>query len=365
MKKNKYGLSRRVPPEIKRQIRKDDGYGCILCGDIFVQYEHIDPLWCDAEIHDASKMALLCTSCHDKVTHKRIAKSIIAKAKKEPFCKRKGFAEGKFYPHPEDMKIQIGSSVFSNTDIAITISGKPLIWITRDIHDKACPLQYCGIFYDSSGRKIAYLNKNTFIGLIEECDFQAIENRIEVRVKQREINLILKIEGDKHLEIEKMNFKVHQTKFLLGKQKEIILNDNNKIFGLNAKNFFGGLNIGPIYFMKEQYKQSNISQAIIFLTSKVITNIFGKKVGYILNYNILDLTGNIVGYIQENKVYNLIHDYIGEISEVNNNINILMYSDEYDDQEPIWVSPKIRKIQMFLNKPSFDMTFRLFGLSAV
>ncbi len=42
-----------------------------------------------------------------------------------------------------------------------------------------------------------------------------------------------------------------------------------------------------------------------------------------------------------------------------------MYSDEYDDQEPIWVSPKIRKIQMFLNKPSFDMTFRLFGLSAV
>jgi len=43
MNKNKFGLSRTIPEAIKSQIRRDDGYGCVVCGNALYQYEHIDP----------------------------------------------------------------------------------------------------------------------------------------------------------------------------------------------------------------------------------------------------------------------------------------------------------------------------------
>lgn len=365
MKINKYGLSRNVPAEVKRIIRKKDGYGCIFCGKIFIQYEHIDPQWSDAKEHDASKMALLCSSCHDEVTHKRISKIRVTKAKEDPFCKRNGFANGKFYPHPENMKIQIGNSIFGNTDIAITFEGKPLIWVTRDIHDENCPLQYSGIFFDSTGRKIAYLNKNTFIALIADCDFQAIESRIEVRAKEREINLVLKIQGDENLEITKINYKINNTKIILNNKKEIVINNNITLGEIHTDSCFNGLTIGHQNFYKNRY--TSLFNAITLTKCTEITNIYGRKIGYLLNDKIVDLESNITGYIdtKSNKVFTLAHDYIGVLNESGNKIIIVMYSDEHDDQEPIWVSLKNKKMQMFLSKPLFDTSYRLFGYNSI
>lgn len=61
---NRHGLSRYIPPNIKRTIRKQCGFGCVVCGVAFSMYEHIDPEFCDAKEHDPNKMELLCGSCH-------------------------------------------------------------------------------------------------------------------------------------------------------------------------------------------------------------------------------------------------------------------------------------------------------------
>lgn len=71
---NKHGLKRYIEADIRRKIRHDAGYGCVICGNIFVDYEHIEPEFKDAKKHDPEKMTLLCKGCHDDVTDTRISK---------------------------------------------------------------------------------------------------------------------------------------------------------------------------------------------------------------------------------------------------------------------------------------------------
>lgn len=89
---NAHGLSRYIPADVKRAVRKACGFGCVVCGAALYQYEHIDPIWADATVHDPERIALLCAACHDKVTRGRgLSKDDVAKARRSPRCLMDGF----------------------------------------------------------------------------------------------------------------------------------------------------------------------------------------------------------------------------------------------------------------------------------
>src|SRR5688500_9526885 len=92
---NKFGLSREIPSPTKRVIRQQCGFGCVVCGSGIYQYEHIDPEWHRAKEHSASRIALLCGTCHDYVTRRLWPKSKILKAREHPYCLRKGFSSAR------------------------------------------------------------------------------------------------------------------------------------------------------------------------------------------------------------------------------------------------------------------------------
>jgi len=39
---NQHNLSRDIPRTVKRKVKKDSGFGCVICGSAICQYEHID-----------------------------------------------------------------------------------------------------------------------------------------------------------------------------------------------------------------------------------------------------------------------------------------------------------------------------------
>lgn len=359
---NKHGLSRNIPSDIKAKIRQNDGYGCIKCGNIFIQYEHIEPLFCDAKIHDPDKITLLCAGCHDESTGKRLPKRIINLLKKDPYCKRSGFTKSsKFYPNPEQMIIKIGNSTFSNTDIAITIHGKPIIWVTKDYSDPYSPLLYNAIFMDSNGKKIGYLNNNEFIGIVGSCDFQAISNRIEVRSKKGEINLILEIKGDGFVNIKRLFFKYNNNTIKLSKDGDIQIGENQTFGRINTNNCFGGL--GLMNSPNIRNSLNVLSASILFTRAIKFADIFGNYRGYIYNSKVFDLTFNCVGLVKQNQIYNLFDEYIGNIFKNNNSYtHIVMEKFEYPDQEPIWISPRNKKIFFFQQQILIDTSYRLFDL---
>ncbi|WP_140145769.1 HNH endonuclease, partial [Vibrio parahaemolyticus] len=75
--KNKHGLSRYIPEDVKRKVRQKCGYGCVVCGTAIVEYEHVDPEFSEAKEHDPDKIVLLCSQCHAKVTRKFLSKESI------------------------------------------------------------------------------------------------------------------------------------------------------------------------------------------------------------------------------------------------------------------------------------------------
>ena len=60
---NRFGLGRDIPGTTKRIVRQRCGFGCVVCGAAFYQYEHVDPAFADARVHDPEKICLLCGGC--------------------------------------------------------------------------------------------------------------------------------------------------------------------------------------------------------------------------------------------------------------------------------------------------------------
>ena len=64
--KNKYGLGRYIESDTRRLIRKRCGFGCVICGIGFFDYEHFDPDFAEAKEHNPEGMTLLCMQCNQK-----------------------------------------------------------------------------------------------------------------------------------------------------------------------------------------------------------------------------------------------------------------------------------------------------------
>lgn len=358
---NKHGLSRTIPAEIKNQIRRADGYGCVKCGNLFIEYEHIDPLYCDAKVHDPEKITLLCKGCHGDSTGKRLPKELIKRLKANPYCKKKGIVKGQFYPDPTKMEIFCGSSFFRDTQIIFQINGKPLIWVSRDDYNEFSPLFYNAIFYDSDGNKIGYLNKNHFIGLVKTADIKSIASRVEVRSRPKEITLDIDLEGYKSIRINRINMSYLNTHIVIEKNGDIVLDPrgaNNRFGSISASHCRVGISINGIRRIP-----TKLDKLVFYARNGLINiiDIFGQIQGHFVGGEIYDKHKNLVGYCKNNKIYNLVDEFIGNIMQNNLGIMITMDKDEYDDQEPIWFSKENAILNKFLIKPIYDTSYRLFA----
>ncbi|MDB0077501.1 HNH endonuclease [Acinetobacter baumannii] len=360
---NKHGLSRTISPDIKRTIRQQDGYGCVICGNMLVDYEHIDPLFCDATEHNPANMALLCSHHHDQVTRRILPKRIIKEHKSNPYCKQQGFASSHYFPHPKDIKIKCGTSYFENTKKIIEINGKPIIWIEEEDNE----ILFNAIFYDNEGNKVGYLNKNTFIALVKDCDIYAIASRIEARLKKGMINLQLDIEADGIVDLKRLSANYGGTKININNKGAIHIESHGSSITLNDCKTFncgGGISLGGIpQGQGIFFKLNALEKEIIKNKAKRIIHISGNIKGYIYKNQIINLNDLTSGYIKENSVYNLLDEYIGKLitSNIKNSYTIEIENDEYEDREPIYIEEKNKIINKLLNNPVIDTSYRILG----
>jgi hypothetical protein len=81
---NRHGLSRSIPEEVKRRVRQRCGFGCVVCGDPFITYEHFNPPFKDAEEHREDGITLLCGGCQDKTAKRLMSKETVARHNANP-----------------------------------------------------------------------------------------------------------------------------------------------------------------------------------------------------------------------------------------------------------------------------------------
>jgi len=172
-KPNKHGLRRlgssTEDEAIKRQIREESGYGCVICGLIPYDYEHIEPEFSDAHSHDPNYMTLLCGGCHDQVTRGWIPKSEVWKAKNNPRCLQTGYNSQMLWPGNAIPDLMIGDTLFEDCPNPILVAGEPVITFGYP-EEGDNKISITGNFYDSSGEKIAAITNNEWRGLTTDAD---------------------------------------------------------------------------------------------------------------------------------------------------------------------------------------------------
>ena len=210
--KNKYGLDRKIPPDIKRAVRQHCGFGCVVCGLGIIEYEHVDPKFCKAKEHDADKIALLCPQCHSKVTRGFLSKEKIKKAMQQPLCKQQGFAKEVFDFCGGHPSLQFGGVLLSNCPIPIQVGGQPLFKIEKP-EQEGGPFRLSGVFCDSNGKITLQIMENEWIASTNSWDVEVLGGAITIREAPRKIHLKLAVEPPQKLIVERLDMSLNNLGF--------------------------------------------------------------------------------------------------------------------------------------------------------
>lgn len=184
---NKHGLSRHISDDIKLQIRQACGFGCVVCGMTIYTYEHIDPEFADAKEHDPTKMALLCGSCHLKVTKGIWSKDKIKIARLSPVCKKQGYSND-FFDIGEPFGVSLGRIYFykNETGDLLQIDGKTVLSLKKMEGE---PPKLSGKFCDHLGNIIFEIKDNEWKGNPEAWDIESVGNTLTIKNQQDSILL--------------------------------------------------------------------------------------------------------------------------------------------------------------------------------
>lgn len=213
---NKYGLPRHIPAPVKREIRQRCGFGCVICGFGFYDYEHFDPDYVDAKSHNPAGMTLLCSQCNQKRARGRLSAATVAAANATPKCKQQGFSSEMFDFHPNPIAISIAGVTFYNCRHLIAVNGIPLLSVQPSFKE-GLPVLLSGIFFDSVGRETFTIKDNAWSVDSEYWDVECEGPNITIRSAPGEIVLVIKMNPPSELSIERINMNYQGVHFRGGK----------------------------------------------------------------------------------------------------------------------------------------------------
>ena len=202
--RNQYGLGRYVPTDVKISVRKRCGFGCVICGLAFYDYEHFDPDFKDAKSHDPNGITLLCMQHNQKRARKTLSVETVRRANDEPFCMRRGFSNEMFDIGPEPVEVVIAGSKFYNVQHVIVINGIPILSIQPPA-EQGEPYLLSGFFSDSAGVvTLKILNNEFFVGA-ENWDVECVGPRITIKKDKKNIALVLRAEPPSKVVVERLS----------------------------------------------------------------------------------------------------------------------------------------------------------------
>lgn len=178
--KNRFGLRRDIPTEVRRRVRRRCGFGCVVCGSAIVTYEHFDPPFRDARKHRAEGITLLCGSHQLESSKRLLSHESIARCNADPICLQRGYAS-----HPLDLgshrpKVFIGGSDFTECGTGIAFNGQ---WMFRvkepEPHSKRWRLS--ATFPAQDGSVVSVIKNNELILPAEAFEVEQVARRIRVR----------------------------------------------------------------------------------------------------------------------------------------------------------------------------------------
>lgn len=222
---NKYGLKRYIPVDIKREIRKRCGFGCVRCGFGWYDYEHFNPNYCDAKEHNPDGMTLLCMSCNQKRNRGTLSRETVISANRNPKCLQDGFTKESFDYGSHLIEVKFASNTFIDCENIICIDDLPILAIKNPIEEGDTFLM-SGIFFNSEGEKSFEIKDNEWFGEIDNWDIECIGKKIIIKENDKETTLIIRQEPPNLFVIEKINMLFNNTR-IIGDENTLEIRDKD------------------------------------------------------------------------------------------------------------------------------------------
>ena len=256
---NKHGLKRRVPEPIQREIRQRCGFGCVICGLAFYDYEHFDPEFSEATAHNSEGMTLLCSQHNQSKERGRLSTETVKRANENPKCLQQGFANEFFDFHDKPISVLFSGVEFYDCQHLIVINGTPLLSVSPP--DKIGePVKLSGFLCDSQGRESISIVNNQFSVNSGTWDVDMNKNVVTFREKLRDISLQIKLDPPKGIIIERINMLFRGVRLKGNKDKLEISYNNGRSWvsfsSCSIRHGYAGIVIGngPIAANDEYYE---------------------------------------------------------------------------------------------------------------
>jgi hypothetical protein len=273
---NKYGLSRRIPADIKYLVRKNCNFGCVICGMVPYEYDHLRVPFYECREHDPDDIVLLCTKHHDQKTRGFVNFEDIYRYRKLGTAKD-SLSRFKIEKLRSDFFVKFGSSEFHSTPSSFIVDDEKLIDVlTTD--NPLEPVVVNGKIYSFNGKPILEIYDNEIINIVENIfDFEVISNRFLYKSKIG-TNLEFDVNSNR-MNISKI-FHTRRDAFIRLKNDDIFagnLRSTQKITRIMAQNCLAGVVVGSTV-ENFDFSQFDIEQLPYNCVSRMSVNYCGAAI---------------------------------------------------------------------------------------
>ena len=222
---NRFGLSRNIPADVKRSIRKACGFGCVICGGSIIDYEHVDPPFARARNHDPQCITLLCPTCHSKVTRGFLSKDTVKSAMANPAAARRGYSSETFDIGLAAPRLVFAGVTLTNCPIPIEVYNHPLFLIEPP-EDAGAPFRFSGTFYNSRGKLSLEIVQNEWRSYAKSWDVEVAAGTLTIRDGPGHISLRLEVDPPNTIIVRRLDMHVRNYHFI-GSDNELIVHTPN------------------------------------------------------------------------------------------------------------------------------------------
>lgn len=227
-----------ISDPIKRELRQESKFGCVICGSPIIEYHHINPYHI-VKKHEKSNLVVLCPECHHRANCGEIHEEIVREAKLNPKNNNTEYVKKNFFlRNYNNLKLSTGTHVFENVGTIIEIDKFPLIYFNKDENNK--PLLNVKLF-DENNILQAEIKDNEWIAYKDSNFWDVIytPGKLKIIKKSRQVFLEFNV-LDEIIELKS------------------ILYYNGKMINLNNK----PMKIGSLTIGQYLVKNSNIGISI-------------------------------------------------------------------------------------------------------
>lgn len=224
--RNQHGLGRYVPRDVRREVRVRCGFGCVICGLAYYDYEHFDPDFKDAKEHNPEGMTLLCMQCNQKRARGTLSAATVARANDNPVCKQQGFASELFDFGPDPIEVRFAGVSFVDCKVLIQVHGVDLLSV-RPPEEPGSPVLLSGFLADATGATTLKIVDNVWSAGDENWDVEVVGPLITIRRGPADIALQVRTLPPRAIAIERIDM-LFEGYFLSGDENVLRISADGK-----------------------------------------------------------------------------------------------------------------------------------------